>query len=75
LEIEEKAVVDELLDPKGDLGNIHGAVVAEADFDGDIEQGVVVRMNREGYGGGQERREIEVEINLREMLEKRCGVT
>jgi len=55
LEIEEKAVVQVFLNMKRNLSAVDGAIVGEADLDGDIEQGVVVRVNVE--------RDIQVRIN------------
>ena len=51
-----------------DLRTVDGAVVGEADFNGEIEEGVVVGMDVERDGGGKKGGEVEEEVDLGEML-------
>ena len=51
-----------------DLRAVDEAVVGEADFDGEIEEGVVVGMDIERDGGGKKRGGVEEEVDLGEML-------
>src|SRR6267154_6390090 len=54
--------------------NLHtadGAIVGEADLDGNVETSIVVRMNVESYGGGEKCRGVEEEIHLRKVAHRR----
>ena len=42
LEVEGEGIVDELLNVEGHVNAIHNAVVGEIDFDGNVEERVVV---------------------------------
>src|SRR6202521_6204278 len=69
LKIEDQAVVQEFLDVEGHLRPVNGAVVGKPNFDGDVEEHVIVGMYVEGQGDREERGRVEVQINLAEMLE------
>lgn len=55
LEIEDEAVVQVLLNVERNLGAADRSIVAETNLDGNVEAGVVIRMNVEGDSRGQER--------------------
>src|SRR5215471_3743879 len=74
LEVEGESVVDEFLDVKRDLRSIHSAVIGVADFDRDVEEGVVVRVDVVRDGRGKQCRGVEEDFDLAEMLQKREGV-
>src|SRR5713226_8433109 len=62
LEVENQAIVQELLNVERNLNAVNSAVVRKADFDGNVETSVIVGMNVESYGGRQKRGGIEEEI-------------
>src|SRR5260370_1997209 len=64
LEVEDEAVVQELLNVMRHLSPVDGAIVAEADFDGEVEPSVFIRMNVEGDRGRKESRGVEKEVDL-----------
>src|SRR5260370_41742286 len=71
LEVEDEAVVQELLNVMRHLSPVDGAIVAEADFDGEVEPSVFIRMNVEGDRGRKESRGVEKEVDLSQMREGR----
>ena len=66
LKVESEGIVDEFLYVEGDLGTVCGGVIGEANFDGDIEEHVVIGMDVEGQSGGEESGRIEIEVKLRQ---------
>src|SRR6266481_3174008 len=70
LEVEDQAVVEKFLDVERHLCAVDGAVVGEADLDRDVKEFVVVGMNVEGQGYGEEGGGVEVKINLAKMLKQ-----
>jgi|ERR1700676_253668 len=87
LKIENEGVVQVFLDVEGDLGSRrrgrakarpytrpYTAVVGVANFGGDIETGVVIRVNVEGDSRRKESGGIEINLDLREVLEKGGGI-
>src|SRR5260370_40505094 len=70
LKIEEEGVVQEFLDVIRDLSAVDHAIVAEADFNWEVEEGIIVRVDVERDGCGQKRGGIEAEVDLRQMLER-----
>jgi len=64
LEVEDGAVVQEFLDVKGDPRAVDGAVVGEADFNGQVKASVVVRMYIEENGGRKESGGVEEKVDL-----------
>src|SRR5260370_36478964 len=70
LKNEEEGVVQEFLDVIRDLSAVDHAIVAEADFNWEVEEGIIVRVDVERDGCGQKRGGIEEEVDLRQMLER-----
>ena len=73
LEVENQAIVQELLNVERNLNAVNSAVVRKADFDGNVETSVIVGMNVESYGGRQKRGGIEEEIHLRKVGHRWCA--
>src|SRR5260370_19595326 len=78
LKIEEEGVVQEFLDVIRDLSAVDHAIVAEADFNWEVEEGIIVRVDVERDGCGQKRSEehtseLQSHLNLvcRLLLEKK----
>src|ERR1700730_13288586 len=53
LEVKDQTVDKEILNVKWHVDAVDGTIVRKVDFDRDVDQGVVVGMDVESYGGGQ----------------------
>jgi len=74
-DLELKSSVDVTLDVKRHFDPVYGAVIRQADFDGDVQAGIVVGMSTVSDGDGEKRRGVEEDVHLTEMLEEICGIS
>src|SRR5437899_5859734 len=75
LEIEHQAIVQKFLNMEGDLSAVDRTVVGEANFNRNVEKGVIVRVDVESEGDGEVGVGIEEDVGLAEMLHQGGAIT